>query len=421
MQFARDSGLTLALVAMLGLTLLGKPAPTALGLVELLLVLGVVAIAAAGLVGARLLHAGQIGASHASILAVLAVYCLSHLLTLSLGILQGASPAAAIRAVAPYLLFLPVAAALPFLSRGETGRPVARALVVAGVAHAIFLLALFVTGVQDILDLRAVFFGRTTLLDARTTIPLFLASVLLPLAWLTAGHGLSRRALALALVALSVAGALSTQTRSQLLALTAGGLVFLALYALRWAATHGRSVGGALRRVAAIAVVALALGAAAIATVPTLRLLAQSVALRTEADQDNGRLANEWIPAVRQVSASPTTLALGIGAGATFITGEGEERTYVHNLGIYALVYGGITGAIATALLYLVIAVGLLHRARTNAGLEGAALLALLLAMVVYAQFFAVHKLLSYNLMLAVLAGAAVPPLTAAPVAREHR
>lgn len=410
MRFTRGRGVTVVLAAMLGLTLLGEPAPTALGLVELLLVAGVIAIAGAGLVGARLLHAGHIGASHASILAVLAVYCLSQLLTLALGILQGASPAAAIRAVAPYLLFLPVAAAIPFLSRAETVRPAVRALVVAGVAHAIFLLALFATGVQDILDLRAVFFGRTTLLDARTTIPLFLASVLLPLAWLTAEHPPFRRVTALGLIVLSTVGALTTQTRSQLLAVAAGGLVFLAFYAIRWAVTHGRSVGGAMRRVVAIAVLALAVGTAAIATVPSLRVLAQSVALRTEADQDNGRLANEWIPAVRQVSVSATTLALGIGAGATFITGEGEERTYVHNLAIYSLVYGGITGVIATALLYLVIAAGLLHRARTDAGLESAALLALLVALGVYAQFFAVHKLLSYNLMLALLAGAAVSP-----------
>lgn len=410
-RFAQGRGVTLAVMAMLGLTLLGEPAPTALGVVELLLVLGVIAIAAGGLVGARLLHTGQIGATHASILAALAVYCLSQLVTLSLGILQGAAPAAAIRAVAPYLLFLPVAAALPFLSRAETVRPAVRAMVFAGLAHAVFLLVLFVTGVQDILDLRAVFFGRTTLLDARTTIPLFLASVLLPLAWLTAGRPASRRVAALGLVALSTAGALSTQTRSQLLAMAAGGAVFLVLHVARWAARYGRSVGGALRRVTVIAAVALALTAAAVATVPTLRVLAQAVVLRTEADQDNGRLANEWIPAVRQVSASPASLALGIGAGATFVTGEGEERTYVHNLGIYALVYGGITGVIATALLYLVIGAGLFHRARTDAGLEGAALLALLVALVVYAQFFAVHKLLSYNLMLAVLAGAAVPPL----------
>lgn len=403
----RGTGVALALL--LGLTLVGEPAPSGIGPVEVLLVGGVVLLATAALMRARHLGADRLSVSHATILAGLAIYCLSQLLTLGRGILAGAPPGAALRAVGPYLVFLPLAALLPWLPGGGRAGPGVRALVVAGLAHAAFLLTLFVTGVQDLLDLRAVFLGRTTLLDARTTVPLFLASVLLPLAWLP-GATWRRRLVAVALVLLSAAGALTTQTRSQLLAIACGGAVFLLAYAVWWARTRGRALSHAAGRLVAVGAAAMIVAAVVVSTVPPLRLLARAVVLRTASAQDNGRLANEWLPAVQQVSASPAHLALGVGAGETFITAEGEERTYVHNLSIYSLVYGGIAGLCATAVLYLAIGAGLARRARHESDLEAAALLALFVAMVVYAQFFAVHKLLSYNLMLAILAGAAAGP-----------
>jgi len=409
---SHGSGLVLVLAVLLGLTLLGEPAPTALGPVEALLVMGVGLVSLAGLVRARQLHGGRIGLTHRSILAVLVAYCLSLLASLLIGVLQGSPASAALRAVGPYLLFLPLAALGPWLAEAGTLRATVRALVLVGLAHAVFLLVLFATGVQDILDLRAVFLGRTTLLDARTTVPLFLASAILPLAWLGGSRRTGRRLLAVTVILLSIAGALSTQTRSQLLALTAGGLAFLPFYGLAWARANGRPLAAAARRVTMVLLLAIGVVGAAVATVPTLRVLARAVVLRTAADQDNGRLANEWVPAVRQVSATPAALGLGIGAGRTFITGEGEERTYVHNLGIYALVYGGVTGVVVTALLYLTLGGLLARRAWHEPGLESAALLALLVALAVYAQFFAVHKLLSYNLMLALIAQAAVPPVS---------
>ncbi len=409
-----ETWLILALAGMLGLTLIGEPAPASIGATELLLVLGVGLLAVVALARARLLRGWELTTTHRSILAVSAAYCLSLVGGMAVGLLGGTEPAATVRAAAPYLVFLPLAATGAWLGRGSTMSATLRALVLAGVAHAVFLLVLFGTGVQDLLDLRAVFLGRTTLLDARTTIPLFLASALLPLAWI--GDGSRRRRLfAVGLVTLSVAGALSTQTRSQLLAMAVGMGTFLPCYGLWWARQHGRSLARATRRIAVIGVLGAGSAALAIATVPTLRVLAQAVTLRTAADQDNGRLANEWVPAIQQVSAGPATMVLGIGAGRSFITGEGEERTYVHNLGIYSLVYGGVGGVVITVMLYLVIAIALLRRIAREPGLESAAMLALLVALVVYAQFFAVHKLLSYNLMLALIAQAAASRGVRAP------
>ena len=406
--------LILALAGMLGLTLIGEPAPTAVGVTELLLVLGTVLLVVVALARARLLRSWSLGTTHRSILVVTTAYCLSLLAGMALGLLGGAEPSATVRAAGPYLIFLPLAAAGAWLGLRTTLPATLRAMVLVGAAHAVFLLALFGTGVQDLLDLRAVFFGRTTLLDARTTVPLFLASALLPLAWIGDGRA-PRRLGALVLVALSVAGALSTQTRSQLLALGMGMGTFLPCYGIWWARRHGRSLARATRRMVSIGLVSAAVAAGAIFTVPTLRVLAQAVTLRTAADQDNGRIANEWVPAMQQVSSNAGAMTLGIGAGRSFITGEGEERTYVHNLGIYSLVYGGVSGVVLTAVFYLVVAMALVRRFRHEAGLESAAMLALLVALATYAQFFAVHKLLSYNLLLALIAQAAAGGIARAP------
>jgi len=398
--------LVLAWVVMLGLTLIGEPAPTAVGPAEALLVGCVLLLAIAALARARLVRQWQLGPSHLSILAVTAAYCLSLLAGMAVGLIRGASLPAVARAASPYLVFLPVAASGAWLGRGSTVAATVRAMVLVGLAHAIFLLALFGTGVQDLLDLRAVFLGRTTLLDARTTVPLFLASALLPLAWIGEGR-VGRRLTAAALVTLSVAGALSTQTRSQLLALAAGVITFLPFYGIWWARRTGRSLARATRRMVLAGLAGAVVAGTTIATIPTLRVLAQAVTLRTATDQDNGRIANEWVPAVRQVSATASSMVVGIGAGRSFITGEGEERTYAHNLGIYSLVYGGVSGVVIVTLFYLVLAMALARRFHRESNLESAALLALLVALVTYAQFFAVHKLLSYNLMLALIAQAA--------------
>jgi hypothetical protein len=406
------------LAVLLGLTLLGDPAPTALGPVEGLLLAGVVIATLMGLARARLVHSARIGPTHASILAALGLYCLSLLGTLAIGVLQGAPVSPALRAVGPYLLFLPLAAVGPWLSEQGMPRATVRALVVAGLSHAVFLLVLFVSGVQDILDLRSVFFGRTTMLDARTTVPLFLASAILPLAWLALDGRRVRQVLALMAILISTVGALSTQTRSQLLALAAGGLAFLPFYGVHWARLSGRPPSAAIGRVLWVLVLALLVTSTAVILVPTLRVLVSAVALRSRTDQDNGRLTNEWLPAVQRVSASPSSLALGIGAGQSFITGDGEPRTYVHNLAIYMLLYGGLLGVIATAILYLSVGALLARRALRERGLENAALLALLVALSVYAEFFAVHKLLSYNLMIALITAASVPPQVRAQAMR---
>lgn len=406
----QDSRLTLFLAGLLGLTLLGNPAPAGLGPVERLLLVGVVVATATGVLRARQVYSARIGITHASILAALGLYCLSLLVALAIGILEGASTSSALRAAGPYLFFLPLAAVGPWLSRQNLLRATVRALVIAGLCQTAFLLALFLTGVRDLLDLRSVFLGRTTLLDARTTVPLFLASAILPMAWLPGRGRPIRRIIALSMILASAAAALSTQTRSQLLAFAAGGLAFLPFYGMHWARESGRPPTAAIGRVAGTLALALLLASTAVAAVPALRVLASAVVLRSRTDQDNGRLTNEWLPAVKRVVASPTSLALGIGAGDSFITGEGEVRTYVHNLVIYSLLYGGLFGLVATALFYATVGVLLARAGSTAHGFEPAALLALLVALIVYAQFFAIHKLLSYNLMVALIAAAAVPP-----------
>ncbi len=387
----------LALSLLLLLTLVGAPAPTAIGWAELAIVglAGlIVLVALAGLQGRRL----AMSPASPMLLLVLMAYALVLVSGSALGVLHGSEPAAVARAVGPYLIFLPVGAALLLRRQADPGgadwdRAVARAFIVAGVAHAAFLFGLLLFGVGDLASLRAVFLGRTTLLDSRTTLPLFLGAAILPLAWLVEGRGWTRLGAGL-LCALGWTAALSTQTRAQLVALVGAAFMFAVLY--------GRLAR--LRRAVLVGTAAIIVAGVVLAFVPPWSTLTRALILRVQTASDNSRLDDEWIPAVQtMLDTGPGAAVAGIGAGRTFLTGAGEERTYVHNLGIYVLLYHGFAGVLVTGLLYLLLFACLARRAIAERDARTAAFAALLVGLALYAQFFAVHKLLSYNLMLALL------------------
>lgn len=146
--------------------------------------------------------------------------------------------------------------------------------------------------------------------------------------------------------------------------------------------------------------------------IPHTRSLLEALVLRSQTEADTGRIANEWIPALNAVidDGLPGILG-GIGAGQSFITAGGEERTYVHNVLLYGLVYFGAPGLALMLLAYAVILVGLWRRALASADRRYLALAAMVVALLVFAQFFAVHKLFSYNLMLMLVVQALVQPL----------
>jgi O-antigen ligase len=145
--------------------------------------------------------------------------------------------------------------------------------------------------------------------------------------------------------------------------------------------------------------------------IPQTRALIQAVALRSQSDLDTGRFRDEWEPAVDAVlERGLPGLTFGIGAGESFITGAGEERTYIHNLILYCLVYFGSPGLGLMLLSYILLFLALVRRSYAEDDPRYAGLAAMLAGMFVFAQFFAVHKLFSYNLMLVLAAQTLAQP-----------
>ena len=402
------AGVNLVLLAATGLA---APAPIAAGMWEMVLAAGLlvtVGLVVAGILAgrARIVDREQLGP-----LLALVAFALPIVLSMMVGGLRGLPLAASVRSALPYVAFLPVALLGLLVGRQARVAVVTGPLLAVGVGHAVYVLGLFVLKVSDPTDTRTVLLARITLLDPRTTLPLLFGAALLPMAAAVASGGRLPRAFWSVPIVMAVGAALSTQTRSQILALAAGGGTFVALHGVWQARLRARSrLGGVVRGLAA-GLLAAALGVGLFYLVPQTRSLLEAVVLRSLTDADTGRLADEWIPALNAVVDGRLTGVLGgIGAGQSFITAGGEERTYVHNLMLYGLVYFGAPGLALVLAAYGFVLFGLWRRAVANADNRYLALAALVVALLVYAQFFAVHKLFSYNLMLMLAVQALVQP-----------
>jgi len=402
--FAVNSALLLA-------CLLGSPAPQAIGVWEVTLA-GAIAFTVGLLVITRMTGAMTARFREQLVpLLLLPAIGIPLIISAAVGLTAGVSLGAAVRASVPYALFLPVILLGFIVGRRGSLWVITIPLAIAGVLQSLYLLGLFVVTVPDLGDVRSVWVLRTTLLDPRTTLPLLLAAATLPLAWRERSTKRVYRLLGWVPAGLALAAALSTQTRSQVLAvlvgigsyLVASGVMRLRASGKSWT-TVGTRVG---TRLAASVVLALLL---ALAFAPT-RAMVLAVVLRSQSSLDTGRFSDEWEPAMDAVlSRGIPGVTAGIGAGESFVTAAGEERTYVHNLLLYGLVYFGGPGLGLILLGYLIVFLGLLRRGARSGDMRFLALAAMVAAMFVFAQFFAVHKLFSYNLMLALAAQALTQP-----------
>lgn len=116
------------------------------------------------------------------------------------------------------------------------------------------------------------------------------------------------------------------------------------------------------------------------------------------------RLTDEWFPALTRFRSGTVLEQLfGIGAGLPFTTSTGEPRTYIHNYPIYVLLYQGVLGFVAYLVLYAVLSWRALICFWKQADLVALAAFATLAAFHVNALFFAVHKLVSFNLVMIML------------------
>lgn len=376
--------------------LIGEPAPRRIGPVEWVMI-------AASLVGAgmavRLAFRTRTGGGNLRPgLFLPLLFVLPVLQSTLVAWVRNVPGESVFRSVAPYVVFLPVAFLGLAGERPGKGRAAIRGLVVGGLMQAGFLLALYVTTGGRLSDPDAVRYARITLLDPRTTSPLVLGLAILPWAWWPAARSVAAK---VGIVVGSSAGALaaaSTQTRSMILAVVVGGALAIggALAFRREGAVAGwgrRAAGGLVAAMVALAVLGL--------WAPPVNALLRAIVARSEIDRDTGRVDDEWTPAVAtMLDGGVATVVLGVGSGESYVTAGGEERTYVHNLTIYGLLYFGVLGLAVLVFGYVLLGGLLARRAIRTRDAGDWALAALLVAMFLYAQFFAVHKLLSYNLML---------------------
>ncbi len=318
---------------------------------------------------------------------------------------------AAVRSALPYLAFLPVALLGLLVGPGRRPELVTGPLLFAGVAQSVYVIGLYVFSVADPTDTRAVWLSRITLLDPRTTLPLVLAGAVLPMSAIAAASRWRVKLRWAIPCGLAVTAALSTQTRSQLAAILTGTAAWAVFHTMRRAPRRGPTRRFALVRVALAGLVGLVVAVGVLYLIPHTRALVEAIVLRTQTSLDTGRVTDEWIPALNAMLDNGVAGVLGgIGSGQTFITGSGEERTYVHNVILYGLVYFGVPGLCLILLGYILLVAGLWHRGNVTGDRRYLALAALVVALFVYAQFFAVHKLFSYNLMLVLAAQALVQP-----------
>lgn len=370
------------------LVLIAYPAPSSVGVAEVLMALTSLIVFGHFLI----LRRRFISISPAGKLVgyLLVVHVLGWVIAGVVGMLHGVDAMSIMRSLLPQILFAPVALIGLSLDRAEDVTKIVKPLVVVALLHGLYLLGLGVFAYSGGENLQV---ARITFLDPRTTVPLFLALVPFGLAFLTQ-QGWKVKAFGLASILLGLTGALATQTRAQLLAIFVSMLVFAILYTIAWPT----------KKTLTLAASVVLLGTIAVVSIPTLRNLALSVVERQAKVGDNARIDEEWLPALTTWdSRGADAVLIGIGLGVPIKLLTGAENTYVHNQVIYTLVYTGLIGTVLILGLYFFAFYVLSKRYLREKLIYDAAAAALLCGLFAYGLFFAVHKLFSYNLMVFVL------------------
>ena len=264
------------LAAAIGVSCLADPVFSRVSVVEISLG---IAIALAGLAAVwRLLSRGvlwQAAPRHTPLILWVVSLCGSALVSLAVG----APVPAIIRSTASYLV---IAIALPaVLARSFSldPRPLAGAIIAAGFAQAAYMLHLFLALNIRFDSSMDVLVYRITGLDARTTLPLFMAATMMSLG-LSARRNLGLIVVGLVVPTACVLAAFATLTRAHVASFVVGFLALLALVAVTAVARRPTLTAGSLRVAAMIAIVTLAAVVLFLAS-PQFRLLPGLLAMRT--------------------------------------------------------------------------------------------------------------------------------------------
>lgn len=387
---------------------LANPAPSSIESSDLILIglpclIGILSIATTNVY--------KIYRTEFDLLVAVIVYLSYLLLSALMGVLHGVPILNVLRSIGPYINFFPLLL-IGFLPT-QIMRPmiIASILIMIGLLQIGYLLYLYFIHSIHVNTIVGVLVDRITLLDQRTTLPLLLAVTTLPII-ISLNKQMSGKKkfllniISIALILLGLFAGIITLTRAIVLSIIFGWIVFIIVYLYHQSRINIflllPSAGKLCMYVFCFIAVLLMLS-----YFPKIHMLESGLLARfynagiAGSDYSNGRLYDEWLPALMTWSNSDLlSLFFGMGAGTTFTVLNGEERTYIHNLCIYSLVYGGFYGFFACIWLYFTLFKTLIIRAQQTHNILYIAFSALISSMFFYGQLFAVHKGLAFNVML---------------------
>ena len=305
----------------------------------------------------------------------------------------------AMRSLTPYCVFIPLFV-LGLDSKIEI-RKIRDVFILIGIIHSFYLIYLFIFNPNASLGLTDYRYLRTTVLDPRTTHPLFFSSIFLPLSNIFGEKiRLKYRLFNILIVILSFFAGITTQTRSQIIAIICGVIFFVFFYFIY---TLKRSIISTIIEFGKVIVLLLAFAGTSYIVVSPVRSITDAILQRNDDVGDNGRNGELFSVLNVYSQSSVFQILFGIGAGTEFSVEEAEDRSYVHNSIIYFLAYGGIVGLLVMIFLHYESLRILLKNCKYETNPDSLSFASLLTALFIYVQFFAVHKTLPYNLMLVLI------------------
>lgn len=392
------------LFCMMLLALLANPAPVTIELEDVVLILLPCLLGGLSLATAA---PYPIHTAERHLIIAIFIYLSYLLISFLIGLVHHVPPLNILRSIGPYLNFFPLLLLSLLPARLINPKIIALILILVGACQACYQFYLYLTHAQQAVSTISVLRSRITLIEPRTTLPIVLAAAILPMAFFVDNTKLLKL-LATGIMLFALFAAAATLTRSIILSIFIGWLTFIALYFYQQLQAPFFSLLNLLSNACQYFLVFILL-IVLLSLIPKIYMLEQGLLARfyyhtasnAPVDYSNGRLYDEWLPAFNTwLHADYLSLLFGIGAGYTFTVASGEERTYIHNLSIYSLVYGGIYGLFACWWLYFMTAKTLILRSLQAQQTIYLGFAALLVSIFFYGQLFAVHKGLAFNAML---------------------
>jgi len=407
-----NTGISLLIFFTMFLTTIMPPAPKEFFNINILILVSLIVISIIIILSQKLKTSVSFNGYNSLLHYALLFYLLYLLISFCIGFVSLKIPLSALRSTGPYVIMLPFIVLICLRDYKFSLDRLALMMIFCGLLQSLNCIYLYFTEIHNF-TMANVLLQRITLRDPRTTLPFVLASAILPLNYFfNSSYGFYKRYVALLVIALSVFGAIATSTRSIILAIGCGWFIYLMILLIYREKVFKLTKTLLLQRLAVFAILLILLFFLfnhVQSTRAAFLAFSARAGMHNFADYSTGRIDAEWLPAIKiWWHAKLLNFLFGAGSGIGFDAPWGKSITYMHNLLVYALFYGGIFGVVAVLGVYLATFYSLWEKAKILAEPQYFMFCAFLFGLFCYAELFAVHKLFSYNLIFALLIGVAL-------------